>query len=109
MTPGYGRGRVIDAMFPSTHSKRLVTVMDAHPPTLSFLAGAPGARRLELANAIVEFLEIWHNRKRRRSQLGWLNPDRVRTQRDHHRWHENPRNPDPRNPGQTTSTRPGEI
>lgn len=26
--------------------------------------------RLELANAIFEYLEIWHNRKRRHSQLG---------------------------------------
>ena len=30
--------------------------------------------RLELANAIFEYLEIWHNCKRRHSQLGWLTP-----------------------------------
>jgi transposase InsO family protein len=30
--------------------------------------------RLELASAIFEYLEIWHNRKRRHSQLGWLTP-----------------------------------
>lgn len=30
--------------------------------------------RLELANAIFEYLEMWHNRKRRHSQLGWLTP-----------------------------------
>ena len=30
--------------------------------------------RLELANAMFEYLEIWHNRKRRHSQLGWLTP-----------------------------------
>ena len=30
--------------------------------------------RLELANAIFEYLEIWHNRRRRNSQLGWLTP-----------------------------------
>ena len=30
--------------------------------------------RLELANAMFEYLEIWHNRKRRHSQLGWLAP-----------------------------------
>lgn len=30
--------------------------------------------RLELANAILEYLEIWHNRRRRHSQLGWLTP-----------------------------------
>ena len=30
--------------------------------------------RLELANAIFEYLEIWHNRNRRHSRLGWLTP-----------------------------------
>jgi transposase InsO family protein len=30
--------------------------------------------RLELANAIFEYLQIWHNRRRRHSQLGWLTP-----------------------------------
>lgn len=30
--------------------------------------------RLELANAIFEYLEIWHNRQRRPSALGWLSP-----------------------------------
>lgn len=30
--------------------------------------------RIELANATFEHLEIWHNRKRRHSQLGWLTP-----------------------------------
>ena len=28
--------------------------------------------RLELANAIFEYLEIWHNCKRGHSQVGWL-------------------------------------
>ena len=28
----------------------------------------------DLANGIVEYLEIWHNRKRRHSQLGWVTP-----------------------------------
>src|SRR3546814_19164217 len=27
--------------------------------------------RLELANEIFQYLEIWHNRQRRQSQLGW--------------------------------------
>ncbi|WP_374202735.1 IS3 family transposase [Amycolatopsis sp. GM8] len=27
-----------------------------------------------MANAIFEYLEIWHNRQRRHSQLGWLTP-----------------------------------
>ena len=30
--------------------------------------------RIELANATFEYLEIWHNRKRRHSHLGWLTP-----------------------------------
>lgn len=30
--------------------------------------------RIELANAMFEYLEIWHNRKRRHSQLGMLSP-----------------------------------
>ncbi len=28
--------------------------------------------RIELANAIFEYLKIWHNRRRRHSRLGWL-------------------------------------
>jgi putative transposase len=30
--------------------------------------------RLELANAMFEYLEIFHNRRRRHSSLGWLTP-----------------------------------
>ena len=30
--------------------------------------------RLELANAIFEYLEIFHNRQRRHSALGWRTP-----------------------------------
>ncbi|MGW4411768.1 IS3 family transposase [Nonomuraea sp. NPDC004702] len=30
--------------------------------------------RIELAAAIFEYLEIWHNRQRRHSGLGMLNP-----------------------------------
>ena len=30
--------------------------------------------RIELANAIFEYLEIWHNRQRRHSRLGMLTP-----------------------------------
>ena len=30
--------------------------------------------RIELANAIFDYLEIWHNRQRRHSQLGMLSP-----------------------------------
>lgn len=30
--------------------------------------------RIELANATIDYLEIWHNRRRRRSRLGVLSP-----------------------------------
>jgi putative transposase len=30
--------------------------------------------RIELANAIFDYLEIWHNRQRRHSALGWQTP-----------------------------------
>ena len=30
--------------------------------------------RLELANAMFDYLEIFHNRRRRHSALGWLTP-----------------------------------
>jgi putative transposase len=30
--------------------------------------------RIELANAMIEYLEICHNRRRRHSALGWLSP-----------------------------------
>jgi transposase InsO family protein len=30
--------------------------------------------RVELANAMFDYLEIWHNRRRRHTQLGWLTP-----------------------------------
>ena len=38
--------------------------------------------RLELANAMFDYLEIWHNRQRRHSQLGMLTPiefERINT------------------------------
>jgi transposase InsO family protein len=35
--------------------------------------------RIELANAIFEFLEVWHNRRRRHSQLGMLTPVEFET------------------------------
>jgi len=34
-------------------------------------ARSPG---LELANAVFDYLEIFHNRRRRHSALGWLTP-----------------------------------
>ena len=47
--------------------------------------------RLELANAIFEYLEIWHNRNRRHSQLGWLTPMSSNAT-ESSPWHENPTN-----------------
>ena len=35
--------------------------------------------RIELANAIVEYLEIFHNRQRRHSALGMLSPIEFET------------------------------
>ena len=41
--PGVG-GNVVDELFPAGHPAPLVTVLDGHPHTLSFLAGARGDR-----------------------------------------------------------------
>ncbi|MFV0634926.1 integrase core domain-containing protein [Demequina sp.] len=30
--------------------------------------------RIELSTVMFEYFEIWHNRQRRHSQLGWLTP-----------------------------------
>jgi putative transposase len=35
--------------------------------------------RIELANAMFEYLEIRHNRRRRHSALGWLSPIELET------------------------------
>jgi len=40
-TPGVG-GNIIDELFPAQHPAPLVTVLDGHPHTLAFLAGARG-------------------------------------------------------------------
>ena len=39
--------------------------------------------RLELANAIFDYLEIWHNRQRRHTALGMLTPIEFETQHQH--------------------------
>jgi len=36
--------------------------------------------RIELANAIFDYLKIWHNRQRRHSALGKLSPIQFETQ-----------------------------
>ncbi len=42
-TPGTG-GSILEELFPARHPAPLVTVLDGHPHTLSFLAGARGDR-----------------------------------------------------------------
>ena len=42
-TPGMG-GSLVEELFPARHPAPLVTVLDGHPHTLSFLAGARGDR-----------------------------------------------------------------
>jgi putative transposase len=36
--------------------------------------------RIELAKALFDYFEIWHNRQRRHSQLGMLSPIQFETQ-----------------------------
>lgn len=71
--------------------------------------GLPNRRcwrtRLELANAIFEYLAIFHNRQRRRSAIDWLTPSGVREQATDHRGLA-PSNPTPRSPAHTTPSDP---
>ena len=39
--------------------------------------------RIELANAIFEYLEIWHNRQRHHTSLGMLTPIEFETRHQH--------------------------
>lgn len=41
---------------------------------VELLDHARGNTRIELSNAMFKYLQIWHNRKRRHSQPGWLTP-----------------------------------
>lgn len=43
-------------------------------PVIELLNTKRWKTRVELANAIFDYLEIWHNRRRRHSQLGMLSP-----------------------------------
>ncbi|TDC86783.1 hypothetical protein E1285_22175 [Actinomadura sp. 7K507] len=43
-----------------------------HPPKAS--PSQRSCTRIELANAIFEYLEVFHNRRRRHSVLGMLSP-----------------------------------
>ena len=53
-----------DSMIESFWSRMQVELLDRKKWTT----------RIELANAIFDYLEVWHNRRRRHSQLGWLSP-----------------------------------
>lgn len=53
-----------NAMMESFWSRMQVELLDRHR----------WRTRVELANAIFEYLEIWHNRQRRHSSIGWLTP-----------------------------------
>jgi hypothetical protein len=56
--------------------------------------------RVELANAIFEYLEIFHNRQRRHSALGMLTPSRVRGSAQDSDSGLKSSNSTPQNPGQ---------
>jgi integrase-like protein len=43
------------------------------------LAGLPLRRRVELANAIFEYIEGFYNRRRRHSALDWMSPIEFET------------------------------
>jgi transposase InsO family protein len=57
--------------------------------------------RLELANAIFEYLEVFHDRQRRHSSLGMLSPIGFET-RQPPPWHEDSNSPTPHDQGQTS-------
>jgi transposase InsO family protein len=61
--------------------------------------------RIELANAIFEYLEIFHNRQRRHSAVGMLTPVdyEIRAAATDHPSSVKPSNPTPRNPGTSRS------
>ncbi len=71
--------------------------------------------RVELANAIFEYLEIFHNRQRRHSALGMLDPSRVRDSTQDSdsglkSSHSTPRNPrQPRSSVKPGSVQDGEV
>jgi transposase InsO family protein len=58
-----------NAMIESFWSRMQVELLDRHR----------WRTRMELANAIFEYLEIWHNRRRRHSSLGMLTPIEFET------------------------------
>jgi transposase InsO family protein len=58
-----------NAMIESFWSRLQVELLDRHR----------WRTRIELANAIFDYLEIWHNRRRRHSSLGMLSPIEFET------------------------------
>ena len=66
--------------------------------------------RVELANAIFEYLEIFHNRQRRHRALGMLTPIEFEAQEVTVWWHEESSYRAPRNRGKTrASDAPGAV
>lgn len=66
----------INAMIEAVWSRMQVELLDRHR----------WRTRLELANAIFEYQEIFHNRRRRHSAQGWLTPiekDKKQAEPDH--------------------------
>jgi len=94
-----------NAMIESFWSRMQVELLDRHR----------WRTRLELANAIFEYLELFHNRQRRHSSLGMLSPIEFENPPTHHRGMKNPVSrlhqtrgrPPPMNPGRFTKSRIG--
>jgi transposase InsO family protein len=72
-------GRHFDEALPATYPVRTSEVV----AVAAAVSGVRGRAlldrqrwraRLELANAVFDYLEIFHNRRRRHSALGWLTP-----------------------------------
>ena len=79
-----------------------------HRPT-GARRGLPGGG-CELATAIHDYIEIWHNTRRRDSTLNMLTQPNARTNTNNNASPPDSRPPTPRNPGQiTVETSPDPI
>ncbi len=66
--------------------------------------------RIQLANATFEYLEIWHDRHRRHTALGWLSPVEFETQNTRSPRSKDSKDPTPPNRGHPrVSTEPGVV
>jgi len=66
--------------------------------------------RIELASAIHDYIEIWHNTQRRHSALNMLTPTEYETNTNHYAPPPDSRPPTPQKPGQTNlSIKPGPL